>query len=832
MRKGNRVFKRTFLLAWQLFIDELAKPHVQLLTVTQVLLMVFVMTLTLTSTSIQRHLKDNMENLLGADAVVSQHGALADKHIQRLNALSNSYIYTQSVETTLTHTDKWQRASLKAVDDTYPLHGKLKVSDDLETPSYSTDMTPASGEIWLDSRLAASLGVNTGATLNITDLSFKVTHILHHEPDRLLEGHSVAMRAMLNRHDFSQLNFDDDTVHYRYLINATKSQTDDIIAFQKHALPSAQVRHRHGAHPLALFWQRTENLIGLASILLLFMASIAIYQLSRLQIKKEQYFSAVCISLGASRHESLRVSVYKWLIHMSLILPLVMGVAILCHWTIVNWLSQTLPDLRWELLLATTFWSYFASVLLLVLFQLPIWLSLRKSSVKQLLLNPGQQQQNTLSIMCTLCALTIVTLVYSDNALLTFMMLCAMFVCVAVISLLSWLSLTVGEKLTQQHSGLLPFATFMMRQRLVSKSTQIMGVGLCVFLLLFTLMLLRDLGNTMQAYNRQFDGNLLVTQANLQQMQAITLWAEKHNAEIRQHKPFMYAKLTHINQQSLNQFVDHPSESLSAFQHNIRLHWTQAVPANNRIINGQWWEAASKDWRQVSIEQEVMTDLGLNIGDNLTFAIAGKTVDFTIVASHEYKPGAGSITFWVQMPAVGASFIDVPHYAMASIEVDNAHFPSIGNLWQRFPTLRMVSIKEMAQRFDSTLTLVTQVMSGFSLLIASLAAIVIVSSVLTYERSERKKNSVIMSFGLPRKLCLTLNLIEWCLTGTIAALGAIVGTWLAGSIIYQSQFSIPYQPSVMWLLTALMIIIIVVVAIGYLASRHTLSSSIHELLTE
>lgn len=832
MPRVSRMFKRTLPLAWQLFINEIAKPHMQLLSITQSLLMVFIMTLTLASESIQKHLIDNMDNLLGADAVVSQYGALTDENVQQLKALSHSHIYTQSIKTTLTHNDKWQRATLKAVDDSYPLQGKLTISDALETPSFSTDITPASGEIWLDSRLAASLGVNTGSTLSITDLSFKVTHILHHEPDRLLEGHNVAMRAMLNRHDFHQLNFDDDTIHYRYLINATNSQTDDIIAFQKHALPSAQVRHRRDAHPLALFWQRTENLIGLASILLLFMASIAIYQLSRLQIKKEQYFTAVCISLGSSHHESFRLSIYKWILQMSLMLPFVVGVATLCHWAIVNWLSQTLGDLQWQPLPITTFWSYCTSVLLFVLFQLPVWFSLRKAAVKQLLFNVSQQQRNTLSIVCTLCVLIIVTVFYSDNALLTFMMLGAMSVCIAVITLLSWLGLTVGEKLTQQHSGLIAFATFMMKQRLVSKSTQIMGIGLCVFLLMFTLMLLRDLGNTMQAYNRQFDGDLLVSQANAQHMQAISQWAEDHNAHIRQHKSFMYAKLTHVNQLTLDKFTTHPSDSLATFQQPIRLHWTQTLPSNNRIVNGQWWAPATQDWQQVSVEQEVMTDLGLDIGDNLVFAINDQTVEFTIVSSHAYKSGAGSITFWVQMPERATSFIDAPKYSMASIETGDANFSSIGKLWQRFPTLRMVSMKEMAQRFDNTLALVTQVITGFSLMLASLSAIVIVSSVLTYEQSERKKNSVIMSFGLPRKLCLTLNIIEWCLTAAISALGAIFGTWLAGLLIYQSQFSIPYQPNVIWLMTTLISIMAIVVAIGYLASRHTLSSSIHELLTE
>ena len=144
----------------------------------------------------------------------------------------------------------------------------------------------------------------------------------------------------------------------------------------------------------------------------------------------------------------------------------------------------------------------------------------------------------------------------------------------------------------------------------------------------------------------------------------------------------------------------------------------------------------------------------------------------------------------------------------------------------------MISIKEMTQRFDDTLALVTKIISGFALIIVCLACIVIVSSVLTYEHRERKKNSVIMSFGLPRRLCLTLNLIEWVITGSIAAFGAMFGTWLAGVLIYQSQFSMTYQPDFGWLVTTLCIIVLTVVVVGFLASKRSLSSTIRELLTE
>ncbi|MAA96537.1 MAG: hypothetical protein CML21_18780, partial [Rheinheimera sp.] len=69
-------------------------------------------------------------------------------------------------------------------------------------------------------------------------------------------------------------------------------------------------------------------------------------------------------------------------------------------------------------------------------------------------------------------------------------------------------------------------------------------------------------------------------------------------------------------------------------------------------------------------------------------------------------------------------------------------------------------------------------------------------------------------------------------TGAIAACGAIVATWLAGLLIYQSQFSLTYQPDMGWLLGILAVIITLVTTLGMLLSKHSLSCSVRQLLAE
>ncbi|KKO49361.1 permease [Arsukibacterium sp. MJ3] len=824
--------RHSLQLAWYFYQQHKHHSSQRVLRWVQGILLVFIVTLSQTSASIQAYLSNNLANLLGADLVLAQPRALTASQHAELTAMAEQIVLSQSLTTTLTHNNQWQRAILKAVAEDYPLQGELRSAASAGGPDSASSQGPAIGEIWPDSRLLASLGLRIGGQLSIGGHRLTVSRVLLHEPDRLMEGHSVEMRALLHRQDLQRFAAPDDIIQHRYLVAANAQQIANILQWQKTHLPAAQLHHKRGAHPLALFWQRTENFIGLASILLFFMAAIAMQQLSRAQLHHQQFFSAVCLSLGASKQTALQISVLKWLLGLLMLMPQVLAVSALCHFAMLKWLTSTFIYLQWQPDLALALKTVLATATIFFIFNLPLWLGLWQCSVRQLMCPQPRNISNGVLLGCALLVLGGVAAHYSDNGLLTAMLLGSMLASIALLLVLSYLALTLGEKLSQPFSGLLPFAFYMMKQRLLSKTTQILGIGLAAFLLLFTLMLLKDLGDTMAAHQREHDGNLLVTQASNAQMADIQLWAAQHDIAIRQHKPFMYVQFTHINGGLLADVMQKPSDSLATLMRPVRLHWSDAIPGNNRLVSGQWWQSSTDNWQQLSVEQEVMTDLSLQLGDKLGLVIAGQYIEFSISATHSYQSGAGAITFWLQMPPAALMHFSTPHYSMASLELQPQQFSLMGQLWQQHPSLRMVSLQEITQRFDSSLAMVTQVISGFSGLIMLLSGVVIVSSVHAVEAKEQKKNSIILSFGLAKRTCLQLNSIEWLVTGAIAAAGAIVATWLAGWLIYQSQFSLNYQPDIGWLLGTLAVIVALVTALGMVLSKKSLSGSVRQLMAE
>ena len=274
-------------LAWHFFQQEYNHSHQKLLRWVQGVLLLFIVTLSQSSDSIQSYLQQNLQGLLGADVVISQKQPLTVDEYNYVSSLANNITVTQQIKAMLTHNGQWQQAQLKAVDNQYPLQGELLTSLTSQGEGQVSTSGPKPGQIWLDSRLFASLSIEVGEPLIIANKPFLVSQVLQHEPDRLMEGHNVSMRAMINSSDMQGLNFPVDLVQYRYLLAADNQKIAQLIRWQEEQLPAAQIHHKQGKHPLALFWQRTENFLGLASIILFFMAAIAIEQLEQVNMKKD-----------------------------------------------------------------------------------------------------------------------------------------------------------------------------------------------------------------------------------------------------------------------------------------------------------------------------------------------------------------------------------------------------------------------------------------------------------------------------------------------------------------------------------------------------------------
>jgi len=821
-----------FMLTLENFWRDLKEGDGRISMATQTALLFFLLTLTLTSAAIQSYLAHNLDQMLGSDLVLESHSPLTRDDEVAFRSLAPRQSVTQLSDITLTHNDEWARVQLKRVDDAYPLQGQLQVGDTPAATQRAVSQGPKVGEIWLDSRLAIKLRTRVGDTLTLSGTELQLSAVLFHEPDRLMEGHSTTMRATVHTQSLQDASMQSSKVRTRYLVTADESQQQVIEDWARGALPGARlIKKKGGQHPLASFWQRTENFLGLASVILFFMGAVAVDMTNRRWLAKMRYRLAVYASFGTPTRTGMLMALAEWLVGFILSVLVASLLAALAYGLIVAQLQDHFPGLR-----ATSHWvpalkTVGLAFLLLYALQVPSFIQLSRASLLSLIRNPAESSYVWHRLFWSITAATTLTAAYSDNWQLTGMTLAAIAVALALMVALTWTVIRLGDLWGRRRTGLLPFAFFMMRQRLFAKSAQVLGLGLCGLLLLFTLMLMRDLGATMEKQGRSHDGNLVISEAQADQIDGLHRWAADTSSSVRTLRPFVSAQLVAVNGKTLAEHSQKPSDTLASLTDPIRLSWSDAVPANNRLTGGTWWPAGTDQWRQISAESEVMTDLGLSYGNTLTYQIDGKPYDFTLVASHAYRPGGSSITFWFQVPLSARANIDASTRYMGSMELPAPAWDALVHLWQQHPTLLLVPLRELTERFDRTLGIITKVTSGYAAMVLLLALFVLAASVKGFSADDRLKNGLLMSMGLKNTDCLRLNFYDWGVTALIAATGAVVGTWCAGLLIYRAQFKLTYNPDLSWVAAVVVTMVAAVCLVGYVACRQSLKVSVRDLLT-
>ena len=161
---------------------------------------------------------------LAADLVISGSIASTPEQIAAGSALGLDTAHTVEFTSMIGNDDSMQLASLKAVDDAYPLRGQLGSSMALYG-EVITGGRPAAGEIWLDAQLFELLHIQPGDTIEVGFAELRATRILTDEPDRSGGFAAFTPRALFNLADLeaTQAIQPGSRVHYRQLWRGDES---------------------------------------------------------------------------------------------------------------------------------------------------------------------------------------------------------------------------------------------------------------------------------------------------------------------------------------------------------------------------------------------------------------------------------------------------------------------------------------------------------------------------------------------------------------------------------------------------------------------------------
>jgi putative ABC transport system permease protein len=220
------------------------------------------------------------------------------------------------------------------------------------------------------------------------------------------------------------------------------------------------------------------------------------------------------------------------------------------------------------------------------------------------------------------------------------------------------------------------------------------------------------------------------------------------------------------------------------------LSWTDTLQADNRLTEGAIW-GSDFVGQEVSVELDFGTELGLSLGDELSFDIAGESVKATVTSFRTVEWDSFSPNFFmVFSPGVLEPY---PATYITSLYVDEADRSVVLDLMREFPSVTAIDL-------DAILGQVRDVMDKAALAVQAvfvftlLAGLTVLWAAVQATRDERRYESAMLrTFGASKRRVLSGVATEFIAIGLLAGVLAAAGATLAGYLLATRLFELDYH---------------------------------------
>ncbi|NJM32060.1 MAG: FtsX-like permease family protein [Limnobacter sp.] len=233
--------------------------------------------------------------------------------------------------------------SMKAVGQTYPLVGRLRVKLG-NGPEQEVAHGPAPGEVWVDQGVPEALGVQPGQWIAVGESRLLLTGIVLAEPDRGMGFLNFSPRAMIHLGDLPATGLVGlgSRAKWRvYVSGPTRLIAQFNAAIKPLLNATEELETLDGDRPqVGRALQRAQDFLAMAALIGTLVACVGIALVAHLYSKEQAHELAILKSLGFKPRSLLRL----WLYGLGLLTVLagVLGVAIgwLAHWGLMALLAD------------------------------------------------------------------------------------------------------------------------------------------------------------------------------------------------------------------------------------------------------------------------------------------------------------------------------------------------------------------------------------------------------------------------------------------------------------------------------------------------------------
>ncbi len=792
-----KTFTLAVTLAVRSFKPDWRNPSLRILMVALVIAITAITAVGFFTDRLQRVMVQQAAELLGGDLRISSSAALPAFFTEYARTRQLSLATGMSFNSVVLHQDSTLLTEVKAVSESYPLRGQLRIASKLDSPDLATTDLPGPGEIWVEGRILTQLAVTVGDVLSLGDSALIITKILTYEPDRGGLFFQLSPRVLMNLADVANTGLITlgSRAKYWLLIAGTPDQIANYRTWAEPQLQRGQKLEtvKEGNRELRLTLQRAEQFLGLAALVAVLLAGAAIAIATQQFAHKQADACAIMRCLGTTQ---------KLIWQLYLIRLLNLGLLASGLGCLLGWIAQTG--------LSMLFAEYFATVSLPQPSFKPVWIGLTTGVVTLLgfallpLLRihqvpPLRVLRQELgapplilwqAVGLAIIAMALLIFWQAGETQLALWMIGGTLITVGVLTGAATVlihSLRVFRGRTQVAVA---FGLSNLARHARTSSVQLAALGVGIMALLLLTVVQTDLLKSWQHRIPAGAPNQFLINIQPEEVSAV-------QAKLKElptgHQTILYPMIR-------GQFIARNDQPISTQNYSnerakhladrtFNLSYVNQLPDDNKITAGQFWQA--NDTGQLSLEEGFAKEVGLNLGDTLQFQIAGQTIKAKVTSLRAVQWDSFHVNFFIL--ATPDLLQGLPAIYVTSFYLADSASHFIPQLIRQLPGLTVINVETIMAQVRQ---LIARASLGieYIFIFTWLAGLMVLYAAISASHEERLYEiAILRTLGATRsQIWLGLSM-EFITLGVLAGgLAGIIASSL-GYFLASYVFNLPYH---------------------------------------
>lgn len=734
--------------------------------------------------------------VLAADLRLQSRTPLKREYFQAATAAGLQTAELSNFPSVIFNGDDSALAAIRAVSEGYPLRGRVRVADEPFGPAQEVRTIPGPGEAWLEPRLFAQLGLKVGDKIRVGSAELTAARVLDYRPDQGSSFADLVSTLIMRLDEVPRTGLAQQgsrishfglfagkpaaIATFKEQLSATKERGQRIVDI---ADASPQVRSAA---------DRAGRFVNLAALVTVLLAAIAVAIAARRYVSRHLDVAALMKSMGASQRLVLAISLWQLLL-IGLIAGVV-GVAI--GYAAQEGLAYYLKDMVRTVLPPPAFdaaWLGIAtSVLILIGFALPPLLQLRHVPPARVLrrnLEPPPLRYATVYGTALLALIALVGWLVRDAELLLYVF-GGTFVTFGALMLAGWLLVRVLSSLRGNVGISWRYGMANIARRGRDSVIQIVAFGLGLMVLLLLAVVRSGLMQEWRASLPENAPNYFMINIRPDQTEDVRKYFAENSVAPPQLVPMVRARLTKIGGIETSDMTIKSDRGRDFIDREANLTWAETMQADNKLVAGEWWREGDGGGPRVSVEIELANALGLKLGDELTYDVAGEPITARVSSFREVQWDSFRPNFFMVFSP--GTLNDTTGTYITSVHIPQPQKSMMLGFVRKFPEVTAIDLDALLTQVRGVMdkaSLAVQYVFGFTLL----AGVTVLLAAIQATRDERRYESAMLrTLGASRSVVLRGVAAEFTTLGLLAGTLAAIGATAAGYFLATRVFNLDY----------------------------------------